>query len=97
MCVVAAINAQVDAITYAVDDPLAGALAPERLERLAPLWAETVRRQNLRVRRCSTLPGTPGDEYLPSDLLLELQKTFGASREVLIGAWPRRGSLTSQR
>lgn len=83
MCTVAAINAGVDLVTYAVDDPPSGALAPQRLAQLAPLWAQTARRQNLHVQRCSTRPGAPADEYLPAELLLELEQTFAASREAL--------------
>ena len=91
MCTVAAINAQVSVVTYAVEDPLAGALAPERLARLAPLWSRTARNQNLRVQRCSTDQAAPLNRYLPTDLFVQLQQTFEVSREVLDGRLAENG------
>lgn len=83
MCTVNAINAGVGTVTYAASDPLAGALAPERLEGLAPLWRQTALEQCLQVHICQTERPLCAQTYVPAPLLETLTQLFEVSREDL--------------
>lgn len=91
MCTVCLINAAVGTVIYAAPDTAAGALATERLERLAPLWARTARAQRMEVMRCHSDPGGDPDTYLPRELERALLDLFAISREPLDERLKREG------
>jgi tRNA(Arg) A34 adenosine deaminase TadA len=80
MCTVAAINAGVDKVIFAHEDPEAGALAPARLERLAPLWARTVSHLRMRVVQCQSDDPEDAESYLPPDVSSVLEQLFEVTR-----------------
>lgn len=80
MCTVNVINAGVETVTYAASDTLAGALAPERLKGLAPLWQQTAREQRLRVHLCQADDPADGRTYVSAALLKTLTQLFEISR-----------------
>jgi tRNA(Arg) A34 adenosine deaminase TadA len=83
MCTVNIVNARIGTVTYAADDPLAGALASERLSALAPLWPRTAQEQGLRVHRCQAERPDESGTYVPGSLLEVLVDLFEISRNAL--------------
>ena len=80
MCTVVAINAGVNTVIFAHEDPEAGALAPPRLEGLAPLWARTVEQMSMRVVRCQSDDPADAESYLPPDVSTVLEQLFQITR-----------------
>jgi len=83
MCTVATINAGIDRVIYAHEDPVAGALAEPRLRRLAPIWQDLARTIGLHVVACQTVDDRDTESYLPADLWTLLDEIFAASRQQL--------------
>jgi tRNA(Arg) A34 adenosine deaminase TadA len=87
MCTVGLINAGATRIVIAIRDPVAGALAPERLERLAPLWPSIARGRDMQIEFV-----TPqGALSLPPSLHAGLEAAFAGSRAVLDRLLRERG------
>jgi tRNA(Arg) A34 adenosine deaminase TadA len=83
MCTAVAINAGVDTVIFAHEDPEAGALAPPRLARLAPLWTRTVEHLAMRIVQCQSDNPEDGESYLPPEVLALLDQLFQVTRDRL--------------
>jgi tRNA(Arg) A34 adenosine deaminase TadA len=91
MCTVCIINAGIDRVVIAAEDPPSGSLAPERLAKLPPLWPELA--SNLEVAWTQSEQPDATDTFLPSDLLDELLQVFLRSRTRLDMHLGRHGTL----
>jgi tRNA(Arg) A34 adenosine deaminase TadA len=91
MCTVAIINAGVEAVTFAHEDPLAGALDDDRRARLGPLWGRIADEQGLRARCCQSEREDERSTYVPDDLLRTLVELFEGTREPLDKRLMERG------
>lgn len=78
MCTVCIINAGIDRVVIAADDPPSGSLAPERLAALPPIWPELAR--GLTVMWAQSDDPSAFESYLPESLRSELVSVFVDSR-----------------
>jgi tRNA(adenine34) deaminase len=81
MCAVCALTAQVDQIVVAVPDSASGALSPDRVAGLAPIWTQLAR--GVDIRFCQSRDPTDQVTYLPSPLLDALEKLASHGRSLL--------------
>jgi len=65
-----------------VPDDFAGALAPERLANLAPLWKQIAEGQGLQVTFCQN-EDEQASHYVPAELQRHLLNLFFQTREKL--------------
>jgi tRNA(Arg) A34 adenosine deaminase TadA len=91
MCTVCIINAGIDRVVVAAEDPPSGSLAPERLGSLPALWPELAK--GLDVVWAQSEDPDSLDSYLPSLLRRELVEVFLDSRARLDGQLSRQGAL----
>jgi tRNA(Arg) A34 adenosine deaminase TadA len=96
MCTVCAINAGVSRVVIATPDPLAGAMAPARLEALAPIWSELVKAGGPTITFCQADDPDQPLTYVPRDLLDSLKRTFEETRTRLDEVLGRGGLLDPQ-
>jgi hypothetical protein len=74
MCTTAILNSRIGKVIIAAPDEDGGALAPERLRRLPPIWPKLAASQGLRVAFTSEDAEGDPDTYVPgalSDLLVQ--------------------------
>jgi tRNA(Arg) A34 adenosine deaminase TadA len=83
MCTVCLINAGIDHVIVASEDPPSGTLERGRLERLPPLWLHLAEAGGLRVSFCQTVNADDSETYLPDELRDELLQRFAQSRSEL--------------
>src|ERR1700674_4889388 len=94
MCTVALINAGVDRVVVAVADPRAGALAPEHLSRLAPLWPEMVAGRRIQIEFLEPQTSASSHEMsIPRALIENLKMVFDLTRTQLDGHLAKHGVL----
>ncbi len=91
MCTVSIINAGIDRVVIAAEDPPSGSLAPERLASLPTLWPELA--QNLEVVWAQSEDATTPETFLPSSLREGLLELFLSSRTGLDTQLLRHGAL----
>jgi len=91
MCTVATINAGIGRVVYAHEDPVAGALAEPRLQRLAPIWHQLATTIGLRVVGCQSADDGNEESYVPAELSELLDELFTASRHQLDDALAEGG------
>jgi tRNA(Arg) A34 adenosine deaminase TadA len=91
MCTVCIINAGIDRVVIAAEDPPSGSLANERLAKLPPLWPELA--ADLDVAWTQSEQPDATDTFLPAALLDELLKVFLRSRTRLDTDLSRHGTL----
>jgi tRNA(Arg) A34 adenosine deaminase TadA len=80
MCTVCLINAGVDHVIIAAQDPPSGALEHSRLRRLPPLWSDLADASGLKVSFCQSNDPEDVVTYVPADLHDELLDRFMQSR-----------------
>jgi tRNA(Arg) A34 adenosine deaminase TadA len=93
MCTACIITAGIQRVVIAAEDPPSGALSPERLHSLPPLWAELADSLGLEVCFCQTTNPMETDTYLTPALHDELIEIFLASRKPLDRALGSDGVL----
>jgi tRNA(Arg) A34 adenosine deaminase TadA len=94
MCTVALINAGVGRVIVAVADPSAGALAPERLSRLAPLWPNMVEKRRVQIDFLEAQTSASSNEpFIPRALIENLNIVFDLTRAELDGQLAKHGVL----
>jgi hypothetical protein len=81
MCTVAILNAGLQRVVIAAEDPPAGTLAPVRLAGLPPIWRELA--QHLEVVWVQSTDPSARLSYVPAQLHRELLDTFLDSRRAL--------------
>lgn len=83
MCTVgSAVNGGINRVVIGEPDELAGALSPERLSNLAPLWKQIAEGQGLEVEFCQN-EDSVGEYYVPIELQRHLSVLFFQTREKL--------------
>ena len=91
MCTVCIINAGIDRVVVAAEDPPSGSLAPDRLAALPVLWPQLGR--DLDVLWCQSTVPVAVETFLPSELRDELLELFLRSRTNLDYQLGRHGTL----
>ena len=93
MCTVCIINAGIQRVVIAAEDPPSGTLSPSRLRSLPPLWSELAGSIGLEVCFCQSTNPEDADTYLAPALHDELIGIFLASRKPLDRALGGEGVL----
>jgi len=93
MCTVCIINAGINRVVIAAEDPQAGALSPERLASLPPLWPQLAESIDLDVCFSQSDEPSATATFLEPELRQELIEVFLRSRERLDRSLAGRGVL----
>lgn len=83
MCTVCIINAGIDHVIVAAEDPPSGALENSRLRQLPPIWHYLAQAGGLRISFCQSADPCDTVTYIAEDLRQELVDRFHQSREAL--------------
>jgi tRNA(Arg) A34 adenosine deaminase TadA len=91
MCTVAIVNAGIERVVIASEDPPSGTLEHDRLERLPAIWSHLA--QRLDVVWAQSEDSSDTATYLPAELRAELLGRFEDSRQQLDDSLLERGAL----
>jgi tRNA(Arg) A34 adenosine deaminase TadA len=96
MCTVCLINAGIDHVVVAAQDPPSGSLELTRLRRLPPLWLELAEAGGLQVSFCQSTDTSDPLTFLPETLHDELLERFAESRAALDRTLGEGGVLNAE-